>query len=269
MTATPGEATVPTSPTDPRFTLVLPGRVCGPGAGWTWIAQGWRIFARSAVMWIVALLLLFIISFAMMLVPFVGHIALQVLTPVFMAGLMLSAAAVETTGEFELGELFGGFKRNFGSLCVVGVIFFLGQVAIFLIFLAIAGFGTMAGIFAMIVSGDTEHATQALVGAGTGILLGSLFALLLYIPLLAAVWLAPPLVAMHGLGAVQAMLASLSACLRNLLPFLVYGIVMTIFAIIATIPILLGYFVWVPLAITSTYASYRGIFTEGEIEVAA
>jgi uncharacterized membrane protein len=269
MNATPGATTAQTPPTAPQFTLVLPGRVCGPGAGWTWIAQGWRLFARSAVMWIVALLLLVIVSFAMMLVPFVGHIALQILTPVFAAGLMLSCAAVETTGEFELGELFGGFKRHFGTLCLVGLIFFVGQLVLVVVFLAIAGFGTMAGIFGMLVSGDTEHATQALLGAGAGILLGALFASLLYIPLLAAVWLAPPLVVIHGMGAVPAMLASLSACLRNVLPFLVYGVVMTIFAILAAIPILLGYFVWIPLMITSTYASYRGIFTEGEIEVAA
>jgi uncharacterized membrane protein len=49
--------------------------------------------------------------------------------------------------------------------------------------------------------------------------------------------------------------------MRNIIPFLVYGIVMMLLAIVAVIPFGLGMLVWVPLAITSTYTSYRAIFT--------
>ena len=95
MSATPADPASIPPPGDAD--LVLPGRVCGPGAGWTWIAQGWRLFARAPLMWIVTLLLLVIISFALMLVPFLGHIALHLLTPVFAAGLMLACAAIESS----------------------------------------------------------------------------------------------------------------------------------------------------------------------------
>ena len=56
---------------------------------------------------------------------------------------------------------------------------------------------------------------------------------------------------------------------RNFVPFLVYGIIMTVLAIIAAIPFGLGMLVWVPLAITSTYAAYRAIFTEPAADVPA
>src|SRR5689334_20801924 len=260
---------------DPAFSappggadLVLPGRVCGAGEGWNWIAQGWRLFVRAPVMWIVTLFLLVIIAFALALVPFLGHIALQVLTPVFGGGLVLACAAIESTGNFELGEIFGGFRTRFGSLAVVGVLFFVGQVVIFVVCLGIVGFGTIVGIFGMLVSGDTEHATQALLATGASVLLASLVAAALYIPLLAAVWLAPALVVMHGLGPGRAMAASFSACLRNFLPYLVYSVIMLVLAIVAAIPFMLGYLAWIPLAITSTYASYRGIFTRGAVTVA-
>jgi uncharacterized membrane protein len=121
----------------------------------------------------------------------------------------------------------------------------------------------------MLVSGDTDNAAQAVLAAGMSIVLASLVAAALYIPLLAAIWLAPALVVMHGLGPGRAMGASFSACLRNFLPFLVYSIIMMVFAIVAAIPLMLGYLVWIPLTITSTYASYRGIFTRSEMSVPA
>jgi uncharacterized membrane protein len=265
MSADVTEATLPPATPQARFTLVLPGRTCSIGAGWTWIAQGWRLFARAPVMWIVSLIILMIIAFALMLVPFLGHIALQVLGPVFAAGLVLACAATETEGSFELGELFGGFRTRFGSLAMLGVLFFIGQIAIAVVCIAIVGFGSMAAIFGMLVSGDTQGAAQALMAAGLTIALASLVGLALFVPLLAAIWLAPALVVMHGVGPLKAMGASFSACLRNFLPFLWYGIVMFVLSIVAAIPVMLGYLVLVPMMFTSTYASYRGIFTEGEI----
>ena len=91
--------------------------------------------------------------------------------------------------------------------------------------------------------------------------LALLVALALMVPLLAAYWFAPALVVMHGLGPVEAMKQSFAGCMRNFVPFLVYGIVMTAFAMVAAIPLGLGFLVWIPLAVASTYAAYRGIFT--------
>jgi uncharacterized membrane protein len=50
--------------------------------------------------------------------------------------------------------------------------------------------------------------------------------------------------------------------MRNFVPFLVYGIVMLFFALLAAIPFGLGYLVWVPVTMASLYVSYRQIFTE-------
>ncbi len=86
--------------------------------------------------------------------------------------------------------------------------------------------------------------------------------LLLMIPLLMAYWFAPALVIMHGMGAVAAMKASFGACLRNFIPFLIYGIVMMVLVVVAMIPFGLGLLVWIPLSFTSTYAAYRDMFTE-------
>jgi len=84
----------------------------------------------------------------------------------------------------------------------------------------------------------------------------------LAVPLLMAYWFAPALVVFHGMAPLAAMRASFTGCLRNIVPSLIYGVVMLVLAIIAVIPLGLGLFVWVPLFFTTTYAAYRAIFTE-------
>jgi len=89
-----------------------------------------------------------------------------------------------------------------------------------------------------------------------------LVALALQLPLVAAYWYAPALVVMHDVKPLAAMKESLLACIRNFFTLVVYSIVMLVAMFIAIIPFGLGMIVWVPLAITSTYVSYRQIFTE-------
>ena len=55
---------------------------------------------------------------------------------------------------------------------------------------------------------------------------------------------------------------SFFACFRNFVPFLIYGIVMCVLAVIAAIPFGLGMLVWIPLMIASSYVAYRQIFTD-------
>jgi uncharacterized membrane protein len=95
---------------------------------------------------------------------------------------------------------------------------------------------------------------------GLGVLLGILAAAALSIPLVMAYWFAPALVALNGYAPFEAMKTSFSACLKNVLPFLVYGLVGLVLAVVATIPLGLGWFVLAPLGMASMYASYRDIF---------
>jgi uncharacterized membrane protein len=66
---------------------------------------------------------------------------------------------------------------------------------------------------------------------------------------------------MHDLKPVAAMRESFFACFRNFIPFLVYGLVVFVLAIVAAIPFGLGYLVLIPVLLASTYVAYRQIFT--------
>ena len=261
--ATPGTADAASTGSG-DIALVQPSRVCPAGAGWAWIAKGWGLFARAALMWIASLVILFIIAFAMGLVPIIGHIAFQILSPVFAAGLVLACRSIEQNGNFELSELFGGFRVQFGPLAVVGILFLLGEVAILLVFGAFAGFAILSGALA----GNTGNVLDAVVASSTSIALGALVAAALSVPLFAAYWFAPALVVLHGMAPLAAMRASFVGSFRNFLPFLVYSVIMTLFAILAALPAGLGFLVWFPLLITSSYVAYREIYTEGMPELA-
>ena len=257
MSATQVEG-IPAAGAATDLRLVLPGRGCPAGDGWTWIAEGWRLFTRAPLMWIVAILLVFVAAIVIGLVPFIGSIVFQILNATISAGVVVACRSLERGGEFELEHLFAGFKTNFGNLIIVGLLLLAGYLVIFLVFAAVAGFSILTAA----IAGHSQDVGRAIMTSGMTILLGSLLALALMVPLLAAYWFAPALVVMHGMGPVAAMKESFFACFRNFVPFLVYGIVMTVFLILAALPFGLGFLVWVPLAISSTYAAYRAIFTE-------
>jgi uncharacterized membrane protein len=75
-----------------------------------------------------------------------------------------------------------------------------------------------------------------------------------------AVWFAPALVVFQGKSAVDAMKESFSGCMRNVMPFLIYGVVMLVFSVLASIPLLLGWLVLGPVLAASLYTSYKDIY---------
>jgi uncharacterized membrane protein len=238
--------------------LVEPPRSTSAGAGVDWIGQGWKLFARAPLMWIVSMLVLFVIAIVVNVVPFIGQLAFQLIQPVFAAGLMIACRSLETGGEFEIEHLFAGFKRNLSGLLIVGLIFLVAEVVLLLVFGAFAGFGMLMAF----MTGNPDDLMPAMMGSIMSMLIGLLVMLLLLVPVVMAYWFAPALVVLHDMAPVAAMKESFRGCLRNVLPFLVYGIVMTLLAIVAVIPIGLGMLVWLPLVVTSTYAAYRGIYTD-------
>jgi len=223
--------------------------------GWNWIADGWTLFKASPGLWIGMILVLIVILFAMALVPFAGTIAQSLLMPVFMGGLVLGCRAIDDGTGLQFNHLFEGFKTRFGTLIAVGALYLAGFVVIMLVVLMIAG----AGVVALMMGGG-EQPDAAQTGALMGLLLGVLIALALSIPLVMAVWFAAPLVVFHELGAVEAMKQSFTGCLRNIVPFLVYGIIGFLLAIVASIPLGLGWLVLAPVLAASIYTGYRNIY---------
>jgi uncharacterized membrane protein len=240
----------------PQAGNFVPGGRGVPAAnGWAWIAQGWSLFKRQPGMWIGIVVALAVMSVVAAMVPFIGSLALMVLFPVFTAGLMLGCRDLAEGGELRFGHLFAGFRERLGPLAAVGGIYLGITIAIALV----VGLVTGASMFAL-MSGGAGADPAAAAGAVAGVALAVLVMLALMIPLFMAVWFAAPLVVFHERSALEAMKESFSGCLRNIVPFLFYGVILMVLSVVASIPLGLGWLVLGPVMAASVYTAYRDIF---------
>jgi uncharacterized membrane protein len=254
-TAVPGA-----EPAADSLPLVLPGEHCPAGAGIDWIGQGWRLFAKAWLLWILAMVILFVINIAMSLVPILGHLATHVLYPVFVAGLVIACRSLEKGGDFELEHVFAGFRTRFADLLILGLLYLGGMIAILLAFAAIAGFSILTAM----LTGSGDEVLTAIAASAVSLVIGGLIVVALLLLLISAMWFAPALVVLNGVKPVEAMKASFFAFFSSFLAMLLYSLVMFVLMILAAIPIGLGLLAWFPLLVTSSYAAYRQIFT-GEV----
>jgi hypothetical protein len=239
----------------PQGRYIPAGRAVAAGRGMTWFMQGWDLFRRQPVLWIGVFVAMVVILMLVALIPLLGAIANTLIWVVLEAGLLIGCRALAEGGNLAFGHLFAGFRERFGTLIAVGAISFGISLAVGILVALVMGIG----VGTMLGGGPGPNAApEALMAMALGMLV--MFALLL--PLFMALWFAPALVVFHECGPVEAMKESFSGCLKNVVPFLVYGLVGLVLAILATIPFGLGWLVLGPVVVGSVYASYRDIYFE-------
>jgi len=101
---------------------------------------------------------------------------------------------------------------------------------------------------------------QVFKGMGLTMVLAMLIIAAVLLPVVMAMWFAPLLVVFHGLGAWESMKESFAGCLKNIVPFLVYGVIGLLLALLASIPLGLGWLVLWPVIVASDYTAYRDIY---------
>jgi hypothetical protein len=231
------------------------------GHGARWVGDAISLFRAQALPWIVLHLAFMLIGMGLGVLAPVGPMILLLLTPVFMAGLMLGCREQEQGQVVEIAHLFRGFRQQASQLVTIGGIYLVGQILIFFLVMRIGGPGLDE--LARAVAENQEPAQihpDAADRASLALLVGSA----LFLPLAMAVWFAPALVVLEGQSAWRAMQWSLRACLVNVLPLLLYGIVMFGLLLIALLPLMAGLVLWIPLAMLSVYTAYRDIFAWSE-----
>jgi uncharacterized membrane protein len=237
------------------------GEMTGPvsvpaGNGWTWIKNGFSHFRRNPGSWILSFIILIVLNIVFSLVPMIGSWITTLLSPVFAAGFMIGCRAQEDGDDFTVGHLFEGFKQNTGQLILVGLLYLIGVIIVtVLAVMAVIGSAGLGVFF-----GGDPAAMAANPDFSGSIILAVLIMFLFLVPFIMAYWFAPALVALEGLSALNAMKMSFSGCLKNILPFLLYGIIAMVLFILATIPIGLGLLVVVPMLTASIYTGYRDIY---------
>src|SRR5690348_1012410 len=223
--------------------------------GWQWIVSGFLLFRRVPLVWILLCTTLLLIAATLALIPVAGQFIFTLLSPVFLAGLMIGCRTLERGGQLEIAHLLAGFHSTATPLITIGGIYLVGQVLIVGVAMLVGG-ETMRDL---LIAGRRvdENELQEVMSSSLSALL---VALSLSIPLMMAAWFAPLLVIFKNMTAVEAMRISFFACVKNIVAFQIYGFILIVLTIIATMPYGLGLFVLVPTLFASIYASYRDIF---------
>jgi uncharacterized membrane protein len=227
-------------------------RTVPAGNAFEWLKQGWAMFVVNPGIWIAMMVILIVIFVALSVVPLIGQLAAHLLTPVLGAGMLIACRKIAKEEAIEIPDLFAGFKRNTGELVMLGVLYMVGMLAIFAV-VAVLGGGSLASGLMM---GRAAGYGMAL----GGMLLAMLLALALSVPLFMAIWFAPALVVFNNMQPIPALKASFNACMKNMVPFLVYGLITMVLCFFAALPVGLGFLVLGPVLAGSVYASYRDIF---------
>ena len=250
--APPKAAVLEASSSDAEY--IPDGQKVEAGRGTAWFGEGWDMFKASPGIWVAMFIVFFVLSLLLAIVP-MGSLISSLFYPAVIAGIMLGCEEVREGGTLKIGHLFEGFKQNLGSLVLVGVLYLVGTMLIGLI----VGVGAALMIPAMAGSFNPDDFSSVLSMAPFFILI-VLVAAALMMPLIMALWFAPAIVVFHDEQPMAAMRSSFMGCLKNIVPFLVYGIVGFLLGLVALIPLGLGLLVIGPLIWATMYVGYRDIF---------
>jgi len=228
-------------------------------AGWTWLVEGFSLFTKSPLIWIIICIIGFAINLVSQFIPIVGPIAISLLYAVFFAGFLYGCAALDNNESLEVGHLFAGFSRRTSPLIGLGLAYLIITILFAIVFFVMAFF-VIGGAAIFENMSNLENINPAEFFT-PGLLLLFLLVFALSIPFVMLFWFAPALVALGEEPVMDSLKLSLKGCLKNILPLFVYSIVWLVLAVIASLPLFLGWFVLAPVTLASFYTAYRSIYT--------
>jgi uncharacterized membrane protein len=234
------------------------------GYGASWWNEGWSVFAAAPGVWIGIVLVVLVLMVLLMFIPFLGNLVQTLLLPVLAGGVMLGCHALARGEPLRLSHLFDGFTAGrFGPLVIIGLVMLAASIVLSILVVgllfALLGFSGIASLAAL---ADSNSMNLALLASlGTSVLVVMLVAAIGAVPIAMAYWFAPALVVLNGEEPVAAMRKSFAACWRNLGAMTLYGLIYIVLAIVASLPLMLGWLVLAPVIAGTCYAGWRTIFT--------
>lgn len=224
----------------------------------TWIGAGWFAFKTNLGAWL-ALSVVFLLTLMLLgMLPFIGFPLIILFLPLLLAGLLVTAHKSLTGALAQVEDLLLGFNddRFRKPLLLLGAAMVAGSALLFITLYPLS-----REVFkALYLAGNEAQVAAALAGT----LASSPVSLLLQLGVIAAVLMtffyATPLVVFEGLEPLDAISASLQACLKNLVPLGLFALMMAGLGMLASFAFGLGYLVLIPVLTGASYASFRDVF---------
>ncbi len=153
----PSSSSTPAAPTPPPDGWAVPA-----GHGTAWWSSAWRLFTGAPGIWLVITILYIAIMIGLSIVPFLGQIAVSLLNPVFIGGIVLGCRVQDHGGTLKVSHLFAGFSEKAGPLIIVALLYFAGWIVVGCITLATAFIALGGGFLALLAAGDAVQMGSSL-----------------------------------------------------------------------------------------------------------
>ena len=212
-----------------------------------WYKQGWAIFSKDMVTWVLMALVMGVGGFLLNILPILGQIIMLVLMPALLGGLLYAAQQASQGKPIKVEYLWSVLmdpqKRN-QFLGLGGILFALVS---------------MVGIISVVFVGDSllRGATSGLGGVGIG---GLLFMLVVGFASFVLFNYTPALMLFRGLSLFDALKVCASTAVTQVVPLLVLFLLYSVLSLVAVIPFGLGLLVLFPVTAGAIYASYQELF---------
>lgn len=231
--------------------------------GMLWIKHGYRLIMRSPLQALSLAMVFMLVMMLAMLIPVGGILLALLLMPVMMAGYMRICRALEYSEKVLPRYIFTGFESRTAQLVSVGGMLLVGMIAVSMVTVMMGG-DTLATLLSSYQKQpDSNALLEAMLAPDSGMLTSLLTGLLLVFVLMLALQYAPMLVLFDQKSPMEALKLSMRGSLRNIIPLSVYSMLMQLLAfVVSVIPFNLGLFIFLPIALTSMYVSYRDIFSD-------
>lgn len=229
-----------------------------PRAGWIWLQKGLALFRKNpSGALVLAASYLGILTFLMVLIPYIGTLMVAVLTPGLNAGLMTGCRMIDRGLPITPSVILSPFLEENRRLAKP----FLRLGVIYAVCVAI-----VSVISSLFIDVDLPKLMEA--GNESGQLTAALvnmlaISVLLYTPVMMMFWYAPTLLLWHDIEPRKALFFSAITVWRNRGPFLIYGMgwLLWMFGIVGTAAVLLS-LIQAPgfIAVAMNFVLVMGVF---------
>ena len=198
-------------------------RKCNPLYGYRWFTEGIKLFIRQPWPWLALVGVTSLVLLVLSLLPVLGLIGVFLIIPGIAAGFMLASRDAVAGKPIAFSHLLTGFKIAPRPLLVVGSLAFAG-VFLGMLMLTMGWHEEFMQLLTLARSQTSDQA--AVLQAMREMLVPSLIMFAILLLMAMATWFAPALVIFNQASPRDALRQSFKAVLKNIWPFLVYGLLM-------------------------------------------
>ncbi len=226
----------------------------GPGKqAWSWYKAGWRLFLINPSTWILYTFLWVLLAILLWQIPILGRVAWWIINPALYAGFLYQAAEMEQGRPLAVNRFFIGLtdKTTRLPLLTLGVI----TLAAYVFFSVVTMVDpSLYSTIESLLRADTSSGIVAIV---INLFLRFVLALMILTLATMALLYSCPAIMFAGSDGFDAMMNSFETCARHWRAFAAFMGIFIGLAIVAMIPMGLGFLVLIPVTSCAAYASFQ------------